>query len=207
MRGLGHELVRLHDRDLGEPAEVRLEAPDALVGRHHRVVVRRRVLVVDVEAVRRHPVAGFQLRTADPTRSTTPDASEPITWNGWSWRAPHTLSRAEPLQEPEGRQRLEDRRPDRVEVDGRRHHGHVRLVGRELGQRELLDVGGLAGVLLLRLQAGEHLDLVGLHQRTAGGRGQRQRRELVGGRAGDDRVADGFDLALSSRHDLEATGQ
>src|SRR3954451_4663010 len=36
---------------------------------------------------------GFQLRTADPTRSTTPDASLPITWYGWSWRAPHTLSR------------------------------------------------------------------------------------------------------------------
>src|SRR5919197_1316129 len=35
---------------------------------------------------------GFQLRTAEPTRSTTPAASLPITWTGWSWRAPHTLS-------------------------------------------------------------------------------------------------------------------
>ena len=35
---------------------------------------------------------GFQLRTAEPVRSTTPDASLPITWYGWSWRAPHTLS-------------------------------------------------------------------------------------------------------------------
>jgi hypothetical protein len=35
---------------------------------------------------------GFQLRTAEPTRSTTPEASLPITWNGWSCRAPQTLS-------------------------------------------------------------------------------------------------------------------
>ena len=57
------------------------------------------------------------------------------------------------------------------------------------------------------LQAGKHLDLVGLHQRTAGRRGQGQRCELVGRCAGDDRVADGFDLALSSRHASEATGR
>ena len=37
---LRHQLVGLDDGDLGEPAEVRLEAPDALVRRHHRVVVR-----------------------------------------------------------------------------------------------------------------------------------------------------------------------
>src|SRR6185436_7258851 len=36
---------------------------------------------------------GFQLRTADPTRSTTPDASEPITWYGSAWRAAHSDSR------------------------------------------------------------------------------------------------------------------
>ena len=27
---------------------------------------------------------GFQLRTAEPTRNTTPLASDPITWKGWS---------------------------------------------------------------------------------------------------------------------------
>ena len=43
---------------------------------------------------------GFQLRTADPTRSTTPDASLPITWYGRSWRAPHTLSRPSRLRNP-----------------------------------------------------------------------------------------------------------
>ena len=37
---------------------------------------------------------GFQLRTAVPTFSTTPEASLPTTWYGWSWRRAHSLSRA-----------------------------------------------------------------------------------------------------------------
>src|SRR5690606_1721717 len=43
---------------------------------------------------------GFQLRTAEPTRSTTPDASEPITWNGWLWRWAHSDSRASRSRNP-----------------------------------------------------------------------------------------------------------
>ncbi len=43
---------------------------------------------------------GFQFRTAEPVRSTTPDASLPITWNGWSWRAPHTLSLPSRFRKP-----------------------------------------------------------------------------------------------------------
>ena len=35
---------------------------------------------------------GFHIRTAEPTRSTTPAASLPTTWNGRSCRFPHTLS-------------------------------------------------------------------------------------------------------------------
>src|SRR5688572_31285860 len=35
---------------------------------------------------------GFQFRTAEPTWSTTPDASEPTTWKSWAWRLPHTDS-------------------------------------------------------------------------------------------------------------------
>ena len=35
---------------------------------------------------------GFQLRTAEPTRSTTPEASEPTTWWSRAWRLPHALS-------------------------------------------------------------------------------------------------------------------
>src|SRR4029077_8801830 len=76
---------------------------------------------------------GFHDRTAEPTRSTTPAASLPTTWNGWAGRAPppggtapddverrvvprppHALA-PEPLEEPERRHGFEDRRPHRVE--------------------------------------------------------------------------------------------
>ena len=36
---------------------------------------------------------GFQLRTAEPTRRITAEASEPTTWKSRAWRAPHTDSR------------------------------------------------------------------------------------------------------------------
>src|SRR6266571_5016245 len=96
--------------------------------------------------------------------------------------APDTLA-TETLQEPERRQRLEDRRPHRVEVDRRRHHADERLVRSKLRQRELLDVDRLAGVLVGRLEAGEHFLLVGLYERTAYGLRDRQRPDLLAGRA------------------------
>src|SRR5262245_613819 len=43
---------------------------------------------------------GCQLRTAEPTCKTTPDASEPITWYGWSCRAPQTDSRPSRFKNP-----------------------------------------------------------------------------------------------------------
>ena len=43
---------------------------------------------------------GFQLRTADPTLSTTPEPSEPTTWYGRAWRAAHVLSRAKRSRKP-----------------------------------------------------------------------------------------------------------
>ena len=66
--GLGHQLVGLHDRDVREPAEVRLESPDSLIARQHRVVVAARILVVDVVAVDRDLVADLPVahRRADP---------------------------------------------------------------------------------------------------------------------------------------------
>ena len=73
----------------------------------------------------------------------------------------------------------------------------VRLVGRELGQRELLDVDRLARVLVGRLDAGEHLLLVGLHERAAHGGGKRQRADLVAAGTVQDCVADGVDLVSS----------
>ena len=150
-------------------------------GGQHRVVVRRRVLVVDVVAVHGDRVARAS-SCAPPSRCAArrPDASLPITWYGWSWRLPHTLSLPSRLRNSNVGQRLEDRRPHRVEVDRGRHHRDERLVGRELRQRELVDVDGLARVLVLRRQPVEHL-LVS-RPRTDGA-AERQRAELVAGRA------------------------
>ena len=49
--GLGHQLVGLDQRDLGQAAEVGLEAPDPLLGIHHRVVVPVGALELDRQAV------------------------------------------------------------------------------------------------------------------------------------------------------------
>ena len=57
--GLGMQLVGLDQRQLGEAAEVRLEAPDALLGVEHRVVVADRALQLDRQAVRDDLVAGL----------------------------------------------------------------------------------------------------------------------------------------------------
>ena len=67
VRRLRHQLVGLHQGELAEPAVVGLVAPDALVGGEHRVVVRARVLVVDVVAVHGDRVAGLA-RPAPPSR-------------------------------------------------------------------------------------------------------------------------------------------
>ena len=68
VRGLRHQLVGLHHGELAEAAVVGLVAPDALVGGEHRVVVRARVLVVDVVAVHGDRVAGLP----DPHRRADP---------------------------------------------------------------------------------------------------------------------------------------
>ena len=57
--GLGHQLVGLDQRELGEPAEVRLESPDPLLGVEHRVVVAVGRLQLDRQAVRDDLVAGL----------------------------------------------------------------------------------------------------------------------------------------------------
>src|SRR5579884_666548 len=126
---------------------------------------------------------GFQLRTAEPTRRTTPDAPLP----------PDALL-AEALEEPERGQRLEDRRPHRVEVDRARHHRDVRLVGRELGDRDVVDVGRLARVLLVGRDAGEHLLLVGPDDRGPEALRQRERAQLVAGGLVEDGGANRVDL-------------
>ena len=57
--GLGHQLVGLDQGQLGQAAEVGLEAPDPLLRVHHRVVVPGRVLQLHRQAVRHHLVAGL----------------------------------------------------------------------------------------------------------------------------------------------------
>ena len=54
MAWLGHELVRLDQRELREPTEVGLESPDPLLRVEQGVVVAGRVLQLDREAVRDH---------------------------------------------------------------------------------------------------------------------------------------------------------
>ena len=139
---------------------------------------------------------GFQLRTAEPTRSTTPAASLPITWNGWSWRAPHTLSAPEALQEPNVGS------GSKIDV-----HTVLKLIddaitatnassGASSGSGNSSTWIDLRGSLSSDAHAREHLLLVGLHDGAPDGLGQRQRGELVAGRAVEDRVADGIDLGV-----------
>ena len=72
---------------------------------------------------------------------------------------------AEAVEEPERRQRLEDRRPHGVEVDARRHHGEVHLVGGQFGGGDVADVDRLARVLVVGRDALEHGDVVTLDER------------------------------------------
>ena len=95
------------------------------------------------------------------------------------------------LQEAERGDRLEDRRPDGVVVDGARHHRHQRLARAELRHRHVVDVQGLARVLLLARHALEHVDLVLADDGGAVRLGDRQGGEVVAaGVAGEDGVED-----------------
>jgi len=67
---------------------------------------------------------------------------------------------AQAVEETERRQRLEDRRPYRVEVDGAGHHRDRGLVGCELGDGDVADMEGLPGVLVLGGQTVEHVHFV-----------------------------------------------
>ena len=140
VRGLGHQLVGLHQRELAQAAVVGLVAPDALVGGEHRVVVRARILVVDVVAVdgdrvARLPRADRGAHSEHHARGVAAHDVERLVVA----RAPHALA-PESLQEPERGDGLEDRRPHGVEVHRRRHHRDDGLVGRELRQRHLVEV-------------------------------------------------------------------
>ena len=187
---LRHQLVGLDDRQVGEPAEVGLEPPDALVGGEHRVVVRRRILVVDGVAVDGHAVAGLPVahRRPDPQHDARRVGADDVVGQRMACR-PRALA-GEAVEEAERRQRLEDRRPHRVEVDARRHHRDVRLVGRQLGRGDVADVQALARVLLGGLDAGEHLGVLAPDERRSVVVGDGEAGQLVAARARLDGLQD-----------------
>ena len=156
MRGLGHELVRFDDRNIGKPTEVCFKTPDTLVSGQHRVVMRTRVLVINMVAMHGDLVPGL------PEPHCRPHPKD----DAGCVRADDVLIAcmactpdrftSQPIKEPKGRERLENRGPDCVEVDGRRHHGDVGLIGRELGKFDLANVNALARILVRRGKPLEH---------------------------------------------------
>ena len=161
---LGHELVGLDDREVGQPAEVRLEAPDALVGGQHRVVVGRRVLVVDVVAVDRDPVARLPVahRRPDLQHDARGVGADDVVRQGVAG-APDALL-AEAVEEPNVGS------GSKIDV-----HTVLKLIelamtatyassGASSGVAHLADVERLAGVLVLRLDPLEHVLLVALDE-------------------------------------------
>ena len=146
--GLGHQLVGLDQRDLGQAAEVGLEAPDALLGVEHRVVVAVGGLQLDGQAVRDDLVAG--LPGVDARAGAQHDARE-VGADDVVRQVVPLGERREPavaLQEAEGRHRLEDRGPDGVVVHRAGHDGDQGLARAELGHRHVVEVERLAGVLV-----------------------------------------------------------
>ena len=188
---LGHQLVGLDQRDVGEPAEVGLEAPDALLGVHHRVVVAVGALQLDRQAVgddlvagvpRVHAEAGLEHHAGQVGADDVVGQVVPLRQRG---------DPAVALEEAEGRQRLEDRGPHGVVVDGTGHHRDEGLARAELRQRHVVHVQRLAGVLVPARHSLEHVDLVladdgcpvGLRELEVGV-------VLSGGVAGEDGVED-----------------
>lgn len=180
--GLGHELVGLDECDLRQAAEVGLEAPDALFGVEHRVVVSVGAFEFDGEAVGDDLVAGVPgvHAGAGAQDDSGQVGADDVVGQVVSFRQFAELAVA--LQEAEGRHRLEDRGPDGVVVDRAGHHGHQGLTGAEFGHRHLIEVERLARVLLAGVETGEHLGLVLVHGHRAVRIGQRQCGD-VGGRA------------------------
>ena len=197
VRRLRHQLVGLHDRQIGEAAVVRLEAPDPLVVGEHRVVVGGVVLPVDVVAVHRDPVARLPVadRLTDAQHDTRRIRADHVERLRVALRDLRLAGQT--VEEPERRQWFEDRRPHRVEVDRARHHGDVDLVGGQLGCRDLVDVDRLARILVVRRDAGEHLGLVTLDERRSEGFGDRDGCQLVAGCIRLDRCKD---LLHTRRH-------
>ena len=197
MRGFRHQLVGSHHGQVGQPAEVRLEPPDALVGGLHGVVVGRRILVVDMIAVDGDVVAGLEVpdRRADLEHHPGGVGADDVMVEGMT--GPQGALATETVEEAERRQGLEDRGPDRVEVDRTGHHGHVGLEGTELGGGHLVDVDRLAWILVGRGDAVEHVDLVAADIGRPVGLGDAQSGDVLAAGTGVDSVKDVLHAASS----------
>ena len=121
------QLVGLHQGQVGEAPEVGLEAPDPLFGVEHRVVVAVGALQLHAEAVGDDLVAGLpqvhagtgaQHHAGQVGADDVVGQVVPLRQRGQA---------AVALEEREGRDRLEDARPDGVVVDRAGHHRHQRL--------------------------------------------------------------------------------
>ncbi len=162
--GLGEQLVGLHQSDLGEATEVRLETPDALFGIHHRVVVAEGAFQLHAQAVGDDLVAGLPGVDAragaqhDARRVRSDDVVGQIVALG------QVVGLAVALQEAERRHRFEDRGPHGVVVDARGHDRDQRLTRAQLRKGHLVDVQGAARVLVPVGHALEHVDLIGMHR-------------------------------------------
>ena len=163
MAGLGHELVGLHDSEVGQAAEVGLEAPDALVARVHRVVMRGWVLVVDMVAMHGDPVAGLPVANG---RTNAQHHARGVGANDVIIECVATAELAlfaEAIEKAERWQRLEDAGPHGVEVDRAGHHGNDGFVGADLGPGHVANMQALAGILIGRGNAFEHAHVFAAH--------------------------------------------
>ena len=150
--------------------------------------MRGRVLVVDVVAVHDDPVARLPVahRRADLHDHAGGVRADDVVRQVVALAPARLLAQA--LQEAEGGQGLEDRRPHRVEVDGARHHDDVGLVRGEVGDGDVLDVERLPGVLVRRRHAVEHAGVLLADHGRSVGLGERDGCDLVAGRVGLDRL-------------------
>ena len=179
---LGHQLIGLHHRDVSQSTEVRFEAPDALVGSHHRVVVTRGVLVVEIVAVHRNLITDFPVTNgrANAHYDTRRVRTNDVIVEGVALTPDRLLTKT--VQESEGGKWFENTGPNRVEVDRRGHDGDEDFVGCELGERHFTHLQTLAGVLVAAGHALEHVSVFAANKdgTCGGGHGKGGQRFRIG---------------------------
>ena len=160
----GKELIRFHNGELSQATEVGLESPDALLGIHHCVVVTEESLEFHRQAVGDHAIA--RIPRVDSGTGLKNDAGSIGAQDVVVPIVPGCVGVGSgvAIEESEGRDGLEYRRPHRVVVDRRRHHCNEGFACRELGRGDLFDVQGFTGILVAGCSTSEHL-LVGFVKR------------------------------------------